>query len=219
MRSRGTSLIGFFFMTLTLAASGCGGGLAKAVDDGGANDSRAAVDGAASGDAVRSDASSPDSGTDAGSSVDASAAPDASVEGGTSMACNTLANTAKPVTVEQLAEGPPSPLGGTVDDGIYVLTSVAVYTGPLGPSGPSGTAQTTIVITGSTVEIANRGEPPTRTTTLSLSGTTFTSTDTCPDNVIATGSFTATSTTLAIFLDGGSDDAGARTVIETFTKE
>ena len=220
MRSRCSSLVPFFFMTLALAAAGCGGGLARTVDDGGARDSRVAVESAASDDAARSDASSPhDSGTDAGSSVEASSVPDAFVEGGTSAACNTLANTAKPVTVEQLAENPPAPLGGTIEDGTYLLTGVAIYTGPEGPSGPSGTAQTTIVITGSTIEVASRGVPPTRTTTLSISGTTFTSTDTCPDSVVASGGFTATSTTFAIFIDGGTDDAGARTVIETFAKE
>lgn len=82
-----------------------------------------------------------------------------------------------------------------------------------------GTAQTTIEISGSIVQVVSGGTPPTRTTTLATTGTTFTSTDTCPDAVVSNGSFTATATTFAIFLDDGADDAGARTVVETFTKE
>ena len=204
-------------LALALPAFGCGGALSSSGNGGGATDA-AAREGAAH---AHDDAAfQPDAGTeDAGSSAEASSAPDAFSEGGTTVACNTLANTAKPVTVQQLAEDPPAPLGGTIADGTYDLTGVAIYTGPDGPSGPTGTAQTTIEITGSTVEVANTGTPPTRTTSLSTSGTTFTSTDTCPDSVVSTGGFTATSTSLSIFLDGGTDDAGARTVVEMYTRE
>jgi hypothetical protein len=199
-------------LALALPAFGCGGTvLSGPGDDGGVTDA-AAKEGAAP---TQKDAAiQPDA-----SPGDASSAPDATSEGGTAVACNTLANTAMPVTVQQLAEDPPAPLGGTVADGKYDLTGVAIYTGPDGPSGSTGSAQTTIEISGSTIEVSSTGEPPTRTTSLSTSGTTFTSTDTCPDSVVSTGSFTATSTTFSIFLDGGTDDAGARTVVETFTRE
>ena len=55
--------------------------------------------------------------------------------------------------------------------------------------------------------------------TLATSGTSFTSTDTCPDTTVIQGSYTATATTLVIQLPGGTDDAGARTVVETFTMQ
>jgi hypothetical protein len=38
-----------------------------------------------------------------------------------------------------------------------------------------------------------------------------------PDSSVTSGSFMASPTRLVIFLGGGADDAGVRTVIETFT--
>jgi len=131
--------------------------------------------------------------------------------------CNTLANAAPVITTQQVATAPPTPKGGVVADGTYLLTDVTIYTGPGGPVGPGGTARTTVQITGATVQVANAGEPATRTVLLQTSGATFTSTDTCPDMTILRGGYTATTTTFAIQIDGGTDDAGARTVVETFT--
>jgi hypothetical protein len=142
---------------------------------------------------------------------------DAAVDAGA--ICNTLANTAATVTTQQVASDPPAPEGGTVADGTYTLTQVDIYTGPNGPAGPSGTAQTTLKISGSTVQVASSGQPTTRTVDLATSGTSFTSTDTCPDTTVLRGTYTATATTFAIQIDGGTDDAGARTLLETFTKQ
>jgi hypothetical protein len=131
--------------------------------------------------------------------------------------CTTLTNTAAAVPVQTLAEDPPTPLGGTIVDGTYEMTATAIYTGPDGPSGTDGTAQTTIQITGSTIQIVTTGDPTTRTITLATSGTSFTSTDTCPDtSTFIQGSYTATATTLVVQFSGGTDDAGARTVVESF---
>jgi hypothetical protein len=85
--------------------------------------------------------------------------------------------------------------------------------------GPGGTAQTTLRITGSSIQVANTGDPPSRTVSLSTNGTSFTSTDTCPDSTVLHGAYTATPSTFAIQIDGGTDDAGARTVVETFTRQ
>lgn len=139
-------------------------------------------------------------------------------------ACNTLANGASSISVQQVAQNPPSAGGGPIVDGTYFLTDATIYTGPGGPTGPGGTTQTTIQITGSTVQVVVAdGQPPSRTTTLATSGVSFTSTDTCPDTAVQSGSYTATttstSTTFVVILDGGTDDAGARTLVETFTKQ
>ena len=55
--------------------------------------------------------------------------------------------------------------------------------------------------------------------TLTTADASFTSVDTCPDSQMSQGAYTATTTTLTIFLPGGTDDAGPRTVVETLTKQ
>jgi len=153
---------------------------------------------------------------DGGSSgQDASA--DAPAEAAT--VCNMLTNSATPITYSQVNQNPPVPQGGTMVDGTYAMTDASIYTGPNGPSGPSGMAQTTIQVTGTTIQIVESGQPPTRTVTLATIGTRFTATDTCPDAKVTQGDYTATSTTILIFLAAGTDDAGARTLVETFTKQ
>jgi hypothetical protein len=147
------------------------------------------------------------------------AAPPHDAQGDAPPACNTLANVAQTVTVQAVAQDPPQSQGGTVADGTYALTDVTLYTGPGGPSGASGHSQVTIQIAGTTIEVVNAGNPPTQTVTLATSGTAFTATDTCPDTKVTQGSYTTTATTFVVFLDGGSGDAGARTLVETFTKQ
>lgn len=157
---------------------------------------------------------------DGGSSGEDSAADaPADAPGEAATACNMLANSAQAITYSQVSQNPPTPQGGTMADGTYAMTAATIYTGPNGPSGPSGMSQTTIQVTGSTIQIVSNGQPPTRTVTLATSGTSFTATDTCPDSKVTHGSYTATATSILIFLDGGTDDAGARTVVETFTKQ
>jgi hypothetical protein len=179
------------------------------------------------GEAGRGDAAGADaSGGDASGASDASGGDAAASDGAGDatgddggLACNALADTAQPVTVQQLAMDPPMPSGGTIADGSYELTGVDIYTGPNGPSGPSGMAQDTIAITGSTVQIVGSGTPERRTVTLATQGSAFTATDTCPDSNVTTGGYSVTAPGLLIFLDGGVDDAGKRTVVETFTKK
>ncbi len=134
--------------------------------------------------------------------------------------CNTVANGAPVVDVMQVAADPPAPQGGTIADGTYWQTSVAIYTGPSGPTGASGTSQMTAEIEGETVQIVSDGQPARRTVTLTTtSDAGFTAVDTCPAPQTNNGSYTATPTTLTIFLAGGTDDAGLRTVVETLTKQ
>jgi hypothetical protein len=145
------------------------------------------------------------------------AAADAPAEAAT--VCNMLANSAAVITYSQVSQNPPTPQGGTMVDGTYFMTAANIYTGPNGPSGPSGMAQTTIQVTAGTIQIVETGQPPTQTVTLATSGTSFTATQTCPGSKVTQGSYTATPATILIFLDGGTDDAGARTLVETFTKQ
>jgi hypothetical protein len=177
-----------------------------------------APDVSAPADAAASDASSP---TDAASRIDASDAspPAADAPDDAPLTCNALVNSAPTITVEQVASDPPSPQGGTVADGTYAMTAAVIYTGAAGPSGPSGTAQTTLQISGSTIQVANAGQPATRTVTFTISGTGIDSVDTCPDTDERPATYTATPTSLVVELAAGTDDAGARTLVETFTKQ
>ncbi len=104
-------------------------------------------------------------------------------------------------------------------DGTYWETSLQIFTGPNGPAGQTGTSQSTALIQGTTVQLVSDGQPTRRTVTLTPSDAGFTSVDSCPDTQTSQGSFTATPTTLTIFLAGGTDDAGLRTVVETLTKQ
>jgi hypothetical protein len=134
--------------------------------------------------------------------------------------CNTIANDAPVVNVTQVAADPPTPMGGTIVNGTYWQTSLEIYTGPDGPTGTTGTSQSTALIEGETVQLVQSpGQPARRTITLTTADGGFTSSDTCPDSQSSQGGYTATATTLTIFLPGGTDDAGARTVVETLTKQ
>jgi hypothetical protein len=156
---------------------------------------------------------------DSGSSPDVSSSDAQSSDADASVVCNSLTNIAPVVDVTQMAADPPSPEGGMIANGTYAMTAVTIYTGPEGPTGASGTAQTTIEVTGDTIQMVGSGQPLTRTVTLVTSGVTFTATDSCPDTQVSQGGYTATPTTLTVFLPGGTDDAGARTVAESFTKQ
>ena len=70
-----------------------------------------------------------------------------------------------------------------------------------------------------TLQVVSAGQPPTRTVSLATSGASFTATDTCRDSRVIEGRYSATASTLVIVLNGGTDDAGGRTVVETFEKQ
>jgi hypothetical protein len=173
------------------------------------------------------DDTSADSGSDAADSapLDSAAADsspadsstrDASDGGG---ACNAVANIAQTIMIQQVASDPPAARGGTFVDGTYAMTDVTIYTGAQGPTGASGTAQTTLEVSGTTFQVVTSGDPATRTVSAVISGSSITATDTCPDSTVFNETFTATATSFVVYLDGGTDDAGARTVAETFTKQ
>jgi len=200
--------LSFLGVLATCLAAGCGGSTDNPSDAGGA-------DGAGGADSASTEAGAHD-----GAANDGQPTADASTEASdAAQACNALANSAQSITYQQVASDPPTATGGTPVDGTYTMTDAAIYTGPNGPTGPSGMSQTTIQIAGSTIQIVSDGQPATRTVTLATSDSHFTATDTCPDTMVTQGQYTATATTMVIQLDGGTDDAGARTVVETFTKQ
>jgi hypothetical protein len=185
-----------------LLAAGCSSGNpSTSPEDGGHADSQHTTDA--------------NGGQDAG--IDSATEAEAAAEAAT--VCNTLANTAPAVPVQTIAADPPASTGGTIADGTYWMTEVVIYTGPDGPSETSGTSQTTIQITGPTIQTVSAGDPPTTTVTLATSGTAFTSTDTCGDAMVRQGTYSATATTFVVQVPAGTDDAGARTLVETFTKQ
>jgi hypothetical protein len=158
-----------------------------------------------------------DGGTPPADSSSEAAAADAASDA--APVCNTLANVAQPVTITQVASDPPTPQGGVMADGTYPMTDATIYTGPQGPTGATSMAQTTIRITGNTIQVVTNGSPETRTETLVENGTQFTATGSCPDTSVLQGAYTATATRLVVLLPAGMDDAGARTLVETFTKQ
>jgi hypothetical protein len=190
---------------LALASIGCGSSNNPAGTDGAAEGAAAesGADGGSAEDVVSTgDAMGPDA-----------PGPDAPV------ACNALVNGATAVTKTQVAMAPPTLLGGTVVDGTYFLTDYSIFTGPQGATGPMGTVQTTLQITGSTLQVVNSDSPPTRTVTLMTSGTGFTAKTSCPSGLgDILGTYTATATSFVVQL-GGNADAGTPTVQETFTKQ
>jgi len=57
---------------------------------------------------------------------------------GGAAACNALVNDGDKIYVQQIAEAVPIGEGGVIEDGLYVLTAVAYYTGVGGDTGPQG---------------------------------------------------------------------------------
>ena len=101
------------------------------------------------------DSAGPDDSTDGGSSngstdggssdtSGSSDSGDSSDSGGSSgstgepAACNLLLNDGEPIDVISIDEDVPAPEGGVIEDGFYVLTALAFYTGPGGETGPTG---------------------------------------------------------------------------------
>ncbi len=201
---------------LFICLVGCGSSSASPT---GVLDAAAAPLDASASDAAPSDtAPSDDGGMKEAAVTEEAASGDAGTDAAPS--CNAIANGAPVVNITQVAMDPPTPQGGTIVDGTYWATAVEIYTGPSGPTGVTSTSQMTTLITGTTVQIVSDGQPARRTVTLTTAADAgFVSVDTCPDSNSSQGAYTATPTTLTIFLAGGTDDAGARTVVETLTKQ
>jgi hypothetical protein len=206
--------LGLLWVCTALLGVGCSSSSSTTPPDGGGeaaatNESGVTVDGGSEGAVTN------ESGSEVGDSGPLTDAADSVADG--AAACNALTNAASPVMGTQVAQNPPTLVGGTIVDGTYFLTGLTTYTGPQGPTGSSGMSQTTIKISGGTIQVITNGTPATRNETLTTTGNQFTSTDTCPDTNVIQGTYTATPTTLVVQFSGGTDDAGARTVAESFS--
>ncbi|APR77798.1 Hypothetical protein A7982_03145 [Minicystis rosea] len=127
--------------------------------------------------------------------------------------CNALANIGQ--VIAETADGGPVPTmtGGTIADGIYVLTSNVQYAGS---SADSRTHRRTIQIAGNSVQIVNSddGAPDVHATLeLAPSGNALDEMAVCPPGLVAEmGTYTATATSLAILKNGTNQ-------VETYTKQ
>ena len=140
--------------------------------------------------------------TFSGCSSDNSATSQNSV---TQSVCNDLVNTAPTVTANWVATAAPTPAGGTIVDGTYVLTAVTEYSGPGGSTGPTSTSTSLLLtISGNTMQQVGRigGQERRYTTLISTSGTTLTGTDTCPEPNTLQVQYTATASELRVYSNG-----------------
>ena len=129
-------------------------------------------------------------------------------------ACNTLRNDGPAVSVMASTATAPAPAGGTIVDGTYVLTAATGYA--ISPAViPTTTLSAVMQIAGSTMQQAGtiNGEERRYTSTLATSGTSVTTTDTCPAADSNTYRYTATTTSLRIYAA-----LGASTLEQTYTK-
>jgi hypothetical protein len=131
------------------------------------------------------------------------------------MTCNDLVDDTPTVAAMTVAEAAPSPMGGTIADGMYALTAMTAYAGPGGSTGDLGiTASVVMTIAGATMQQAGQinGQEKRYTSTFTTSGTTVMTMDTCPAPNTDTHSYTATSTALTVI-----DTASGYTLAQTYT--
>jgi hypothetical protein len=116
--------------------------------------------------------------------------------------CNTLVDDGPKVPATEIAAAAPTPAGGAIADGTYQLTAVTAYSGPGGSTlGVALTASEVQTISGMTIQedgILN-GQESRYTTTFTTSGTTLSTSDTCPSPSTASHGYTATATELRIY--------------------
>jgi hypothetical protein len=122
-------------------------------------------------------------------------------------ACNTLGQTASPVAQLRVAEATPTPTGGAVPDGTYHLISDTVFTGVGGATGATGYSSSLTTLCSALVcEIAlddTADGDPKQTFMLTISGTTLTETQSCPETGTLQATFstvvTGGTTTVAVY--------------------
>jgi hypothetical protein len=170
-----------------------------------------------------------------GTIVDAGGDGPASTCTGGDGGCNALENCATKVFINQLAQDPPTPTGGTVPDGTYVLTSYTAFTGTGGPVGQltawfretmkftteptdGGPADSGSVQQMVWLDITATNSSPTDSTS---SGTTYFTTSTsvdfdtaCPSKSLATFGFSVSGTQVILYVDNGTSTGEL-----TFTKQ
>ena len=133
-----------------------------------------------------------------------------------STACNDLVDDAAAVEGTKVAANPPVATGGSIADGTYVLTALTEFTGPGGATGGTGvTASVVLAIAGTTMQEVGRtnGQDTRYTTTITTSGATMSTMDTCPAPMTDGNLYTATPTELRIY-----DSSSEVPVEQTYTR-
>jgi hypothetical protein len=181
--------------------------------------------------------SSSNSGSDAGADGspggDASAQNDASADSGSDVstgdgssgACNTIANETATISEEVIVGTPPTPIGGTIVDGLYFLTHVQTYVGDGGTGAGVAASHRAWQISGNTIQIVRRFAPFSvnnpdhhHTVSFQASGTSFTGTFACTDPLDPyTFGFDSYSVNGNDFVGFGSN--AGMTTATTFTKQ
>ena len=130
--------------------------------------------------------------------------------------CNNLLSCGSKIFIVDVAQTAPTGQGGTVVDGTYVLTAYKLYTGADGGSGQQNAyfIETMSFVTSSSTDggagqtmvwednsSSNSNPSPTTVSGVAeFSTTNVTITHTCPNSNIFTGTFTATSTQLILYV-------------------
>ncbi len=130
----------------------------------------------------------------------------------TPLSCSPVANTFTQIQETRVAAAPPTPLGGTIIDGVYDLTARIIYTGPGGITGtqPSPYAGMNVISGGTLQAVIAYGQSPSQpvtptVVTYSLVGTTYTVTSSvCGGGEVGyTLGYTATATELRTLAASG----------------
>lgn len=120
--------------------------------------------------------------------------------------CTTLENVATPVPIVEEAADPPGPTGGAIADGTYVVTRAVRYTKPGGTAGPTTkSVQMTVRIHGQDADSVFDGVG--RRARIVVDGAVLRTTSVCPTSAISDAAFSATDTTLSLYLN---DSKGTR---------
>ncbi len=128
--------------------------------------------------------------------VTESAAPAAPGDGSS---CAALPNVAPEVPIVAVASAPPAAGGGPIANGTYDATTATLFTGPGGTSGPTGKhLQMTVRIDGGSATTAVDGV--TSEAAITLDGTNLHSDSICPSKQAYDTAYTATPTTLSIYV-------------------
>jgi hypothetical protein len=120
------------------------------------------------------------------------------------------------VPLVQVAADPPSPQGGAIAPGSYVLTDYSLYTGASGKSGPTGTSVSAVYELDATSTFKSwfsASNPATSGGSYANHGTTLTLFLTCPQSRVDHLSYSASSTSIQVFNPAG----GGGTLVSTYT--
>jgi hypothetical protein len=114
--------------------------------------------------------------------------------------CNTLVNDAPMVTLMVVVGAPPVPGGGMIVDGTYVGAAATLYASA-GANVPPTTFSAVIQIAGNSMQQVGtiNGMEKRYTSTFTVSGTTVTTSDSCPAPSMGSHLFTATATQISIY--------------------